>query len=91
MTSCQSEMADYFFYMGVVKKFAPPSEQLSRNTMETLLCSASSQRRKCEVKVLRTCNGNLADVMEQFYKQTQPASCAELEKYNDPASDNRIE
>ncbi|KAI8797749.1 hypothetical protein BgiMline_021984 [Biomphalaria glabrata] len=80
MTHCQSELADYFFYMGVVKKFAPPSEQLSKSTMETLLCSVIFQRRQCEVLALRQCSANLANVMEQFYRQTQPGACANFNK-----------
>ncbi|XP_012943521.1 uncharacterized protein LOC106013132 [Aplysia californica] len=80
LTSCQGEMADYFFYMGVVKKFAPPSEQLSQNTMETLLCSATAQRRQCEVQALRACSPALGDVMGQFYTQTKPDACVRRER-----------
>ncbi|BFZ15191.1 hypothetical protein BsWGS_18230 [Bradybaena similaris] len=90
MTSCQHEIADYFFYMGVVKQFAPPSEQLSSKTMETLLCSLTFQRRKCEVLALQKCNENLANVMEEFYRQTQPTSCAVLERDIEQNSDNQI-
>ncbi|KAH9513911.1 hypothetical protein Btru_031714 [Bulinus truncatus] len=89
MTHCQSELADYFFYMGVVKKFAPPSEQLSKTTMETLLCSATFQRRQCEVQALRQCSDNLADVMEQFYRQTQPDACSSLNK--DISHENNVQ
>ncbi|CAG5128494.1 unnamed protein product [Candidula unifasciata] len=90
MTSCQLEMADYFFYMGVVKQFAPPSEQLSSKTMETLLCSMTFKRRRCEVLALQKCNENLANVMEEFYRQTQPTSCAALEKDIEQITDNHI-
>ncbi|CAL1541222.1 unnamed protein product [Lymnaea stagnalis] len=91
MAPCQNEMADYFFYMGVVKKFAPPSEQLSRTTMETLLCSVTFQRRQCEVKALRQCSASLADVMEQFYRQTQPDACAALDKENELNQENNVQ
>ncbi|RUS89482.1 hypothetical protein EGW08_002779 [Elysia chlorotica] len=75
LKTCQSEMADYFFYMGVIKKFAPPAEQLSRSTLETLLCSVTAQRRACELRSVRHCNPRLADVMDEFYRQTRPAAC----------------
>ncbi|XP_059161204.1 uncharacterized protein LOC131944547 [Physella acuta] len=90
MTSCQSEMADYIFYMGVVKKFAPPSEQLSQSTMETLLCSVTFQRRQCEVKALRQCSAKLADIMEEFYRQTQPDACDGLGK-EEHSVDNNVQ
>ncbi|KAK3757540.1 hypothetical protein RRG08_032708 [Elysia crispata] len=79
LTTCQSEMADYFFYMGVIKKFAPPAEQLSRSTLETLLCSVTAQRRDCELRSVRSCSSRLADVMEEFYRQTRPVSCGQVE------------
>ncbi|GFR60656.1 hypothetical protein ElyMa_001827100 [Elysia marginata] len=79
LTTCQNEMADYFFYMGVIKKFAPPADQLSHSTLETLLCSVTSQRRDCELRSVRMCSPKLADVMEEFYRQTRPTSCEQVE------------